>query len=322
MIRLFTAAIAVCVFTSLTVAQTSPMLMIKPWVQNETVNPVVEASQDAIFMPSVEGDANYDRNISIYETAARWRLDNQAEHSVTLGFEQTIIDGGRSGRIDLRNRVDQSLAVGIPLGETDEGWKFAMTAGFGYAGNNAYGDGDAWYGLGSFIASKQLDQNTSLQLLLVYDGNRSIFPDVPLPAVSYNVRHDDQLFYSLGLPFSTVVWTPMENLTVRATYVIPFSVNASATYRLIEDLDVYVSYDRAMYTFHDNNRHNQQRVFFSHHRVEGGVKWWSCDYAEFIVAGGIAFAQEYETGYHALDLDNGADLDNAPYIRLSLDMRF
>ena len=303
-------------------AQTGPSLMIRPWVELSQANPAVEADQNVLVMPGAEGERGYDASISIYETTARWRLDPAAEHSVTVGFQQTIVDGGSNAVIDLRNRVNQSVAIGIPLAQTDDGWQFALTAGIGYAGNNAYNDGDAWYGLGSFIVSKKLDESSSLQVLLAYDGNRSLWPDVPLPAVSYNKKVNDQLAYSLGLPYSSVVWRPIEKLTLAASYVLPTSARASATYELLDTLDVFASYDRALYVFHDNNLSGTRRVFFSHQRVEGGLRWRPCEYVDGVIAGGLAFEQEYQRGYDVRDLHNSAGLDDAPYVRFAVNVRF
>ncbi len=320
--RYLLTAMTAVLFTAAASAQTGPALMIRPWVQTDAFRPAVEAAQEAIVMPDAEGERGYDAAVSIYETIARWRLEPQAEHSVSVGFEQSIIDGGSNAVIDLRNRVNQSLAIGVPLAWTDDGWEFALTAGFGYAGNNAYGDGDAWYGLGSFIATKRLDASSSLQLLLVYDGNRGLWPDTPLPAVAYNHQVNEQLAYTVGLPYSSLLWRPVDRLTLRASYVLPTSVTAGATYELFDWLDAFASFDRRLYVFHDNALSDHRRVFFEQQRIESGLRWKPCDYAEAIVAAGLAFEQEYQTGYDVRDLHDSAGLDDEIYMRFGVNLKF
>jgi hypothetical protein len=65
-------ALLVLLTAAVASAQTSPVLMIRPWQNFEAGGPAVEVSQDAMVMPSVEGSTGYDASTSIYETSARW----------------------------------------------------------------------------------------------------------------------------------------------------------------------------------------------------------------------------------------------------------
>ena len=59
-----------------------------------------------------------------------------------------------------------------------------FTAGGGFAGDNAFTDGSAFYGLANVTAIHSLGDDRGYMLILDYNGNRSIFPDIPRPGSS------------------------------------------------------------------------------------------------------------------------------------------
>src|SRR5690606_6423645 len=120
------------------------------------------------------------------DARARAALSSTDPH-LRFGFDSTYINI-RSGDAALPERlVDQSLAVGFGITEFN-GWEVGAVVGGGYAGNNPYADSDALYGLASLIFSYKLDDTSSVQFIAEYDGNRTLWPDMPMPGIVYNHR--------------------------------------------------------------------------------------------------------------------------------------
>src|SRR5690606_4133680 len=127
--------------------------------------------------------------------------------------------------------VEVELLAGW-AGRLDAQWQLGVFGGLGYAGNNAFGDHEAYYALADVVLDYSLDDVSDWQFFLSYKGNRAYLPDVPLPAVAYYNRRNDALHYALGLPASSVVWRPAAQWTVHGRYLLPITVEAAVEYAL------------------------------------------------------------------------------------------
>ena len=293
-------------------AQTGSALLLKTWDEQKSA----EVRHSSLIL--ADGDSTGgDVDLRIHDASGRVRLDPEDERKRSLGFDFTYIDLGPSGS----RLVDQSLGFGFGLGRA-EGWEFALTAGLGYAGNNPFGDGTAFYGMGSLIASKELDERSNLQVILSYHGNRSIFPDVPLPAIAYSRRPSDTFQYTIGLPFSSMTWQPRERLTVDLRYAIPLTMDATVRYEVREDIELFAGFFNRFQGFWIDGESRERRTFFRQRRVEAGVRWAPSDLVSLAVAGGFAFDQELQTGFDARDLDTVSDLSDEPFVRLEAKFQF
>ncbi len=220
--------------------------------------------------------------------------------------------------------VDVSVAGSIarPL---DDGWLLQLTAGGGFAGDNAFADGSAYYGLANITAIKQLDDDSGYMLILDYNGNRSILPDIPLPGFVYYSRLNENVKYSVGLP-SSITWTPDDVTSARAV-LTPGGFAGSIEHELNAWITLYGRYDNRTRSFHLDSDDSNRRLFFRQTRVEGGVVWTgmqgdSLPGAEIRVAVGYAFDQEFSRGWDTRDDDTVRDISDEPYIRAALTMRF
>jgi hypothetical protein len=259
-----------------------------------------------------------------YEGAGRVNLATLHEPGAAAGFKLHYLDfdaDGAAGSVVPDELTHQSLGAGAWLGEWT-GWQIGVTAGAGYAGNEPYEDGDAWYAHANLVARHQVDDNSHWFVTLNYDQSRTIFPDVPLPGVGYQRRVSDRLIYTLGLPFSTVFWRPTEALFINASYLPPFDGQVKVTYAISRQVRLFGGYESNLLAFHTEPQRKNDRTFFEQRRVEGGVKWLPCDYAEFVLAGGLAFDQQLSRGFDARDLNDEIELDDEPYIRGGITVRF
>ena len=101
-----------------------------------------------------------DVTIQQYDVFGRWRLDDSRKLNPTLGFAHLQLDVDLPG--DDWHLADQSIGFGSPLYQFQNGWFIAAAAGIGYAGNEPYGDANAYYGKGTFILGTELGPGETL----------------------------------------------------------------------------------------------------------------------------------------------------------------
>src|SRR5687767_13364105 len=218
-------------------AQTNSALLVTPFPKEETH--VSETT--ALFLEGghiAESDVDEDFQLGVYGSTGRFRLIPGELKSPRIGYDFTYLDL-HTGFDALPERlVDQSVAVGFPVAQIDE-WIFGASLGVGYAGDGGFGDGDAWYGLASAVAFRQLDERTGLAFFLDYDGNRTFLPDVPLPGFAYIKQVQDRLRMTIGMPISSLEWTPNDRLTIEVAYLIPEDIRLDVGYELLNNVVLF-----------------------------------------------------------------------------------
>ncbi len=214
---------------------------------------------------------------------------------------------------------DQSVAAGFSFGQVD-GWAPAFTIGGGYSGDTPYGDGSAWYAKSAAGITRQLDKTSRLSLALDYDGNRSVLPDVPLPVIAYSgMLPEKNILFTVGFPVNGFVWTPTERVTVEANFVILYSATASVNYELNKQWKLFAQYDSRTTAYHlDELEGSNDRLLFEQKRLELGMKWFPCQAATLVLAGGYAFDQQFTVGFDSRDSHDLVELESAPYVRAGL----
>lgn len=301
-------------------AQTGPALMLKPFPEGQTA----EFWTDIIATDNGETDnqtPNVDVDLTIFDLEGRWRITGEDERNVTIGTALTHIDINTSFALLPDAFTDHSVGVGFNVGECHE-WQIDAVVGFGYAGSNAYGEGNGWYGMADIILTKELDEDSTLQFLINYDGNRTIWPDVPLPAIAYNHKVDDTLWYTAGVPFSHVTWKPAHGWTVEVDYAVPFNLAAKVDYAVTETFHVFTAYDKRLDAFVLSGDVDDRRYLFEQSRLEIGFHWEPCANFWIEVAAGQAFAMEFERGFDTRDTNNITELDDESYLRFAARVGF
>ncbi len=301
-------------------AQTGPALMIKPFAEGQTVEGwssvmLLEDGETTDQSPDVDVD------LVIVDAAGRWRITGEDQRNITVGAAITDINISTNFAMLPDDFTDQSFAVGFNVGQWQD-WQIDAVAGFGYAGSNAYDDADGLYAMADLIFTKELDENSQLQFMIDYNGNRTIWPDLPLPAIAYSHKVDDTLSYTVGVPFSHITWKPAAGWTIDLDYAVPFNFGVKADYQLMEGLHVFGMYDKRIeaFVFDDDKEH--RRFFFEQSRLEGGVRWEPCANFGVEVAGGYAFGMEFERGFDVRDTSNIVELEDEPYLRVAIDVEF
>lgn len=298
-------------------AQTSSALILVPWGADDRV----EVANSTWF--GYDGNAgNGGADVDLFGLSSIGRVRPSTEHADwAVGFKYRHLGIDTADAALPERLIDQAVAGGFKMGTIDR-WEWGFVAGLGYAGNAPYNDGDAWYAVGSLAASTKLDHGATLTLLLDYDGNRNVLPDVPLPGFAYAHQFNDTLRYTVGLPINSVAWTPDDRWTVRGLWVIPFGFGVDVDYRLTDDWTLFGGYNSQTTGYHIQGDDENRRLFFEQRRIEIGARWKVGAAADLAGAVGYAFDQSFERGYDLRDTDTIRDLSDEPYFRLALNFRF
>jgi len=217
-------------------AQTGPALLLKP---NLSETEMLENRADALFLnqgSTSNGGADY--QMQIYEVTGRFREERE-NFIPRIGWELTYIDQHSSDKtlpaLD-KGLTDVSVAAGVELGQFSD-WTAGLTVGLGYAGDTPFGESDAWYGKATLIAGRKLDKDTDLAFVLDYDGNRTIWPDLPLPGLEYRKQYDPHLSYTIGVPVIAATWKPNDVFLVDITWTMIDQFDARAEVQACSQVD-------------------------------------------------------------------------------------
>ena len=231
-LRYSLVSLFLCVLSATTAyAQTASTILVVPWQTDEAAQFYVNN------WSQTEGKAkqsDQDVRLTRYVAVGRWQLDygNPQKPAAAVLFHQL---NTHSDDPAIPDRLVDVSAAGSMLFDLDDDKTLQVTLGAGYAGDNAFGDGRAYYGIADLIVTQPIDENHGYKFLLTYNGNRSIFPDLPLPGFAYYGVLDGSQ-YAVGFPASTITIFPNAKTRLQATYIIPWNINANARYDLADGL--------------------------------------------------------------------------------------
>ena len=313
-------ALSLLLITFDALAQSGPTLLLEPWPKEK----FLEFSADAILQSTGETeDTNEDVRIHTYESTGRLRLFPGNVASPRIGHDFTFLDISTDDPRIPDQLTDQALSVGLAFAQFD-GWIAGITAGAGYAADSAYDDANAFYGKATLIFGKEFNKNHAWAIVLDYDGNRTIFPDVPLPGVAYSFKVPEREFeFVVGFPVNSVLWRPNDQWRLEATYTVTDRFDARVGYAFAREWNLFGRFETRFNAFHlEELEEDNDRLFFSQRRAEVGIQWTPRESLGFTIAGGYAFAQEFAVGFDYRDLEHVNELSDEPYLRLGLELRF
>ncbi len=299
-------------------AQVGSALVAVPWQPGKTLS----ATNYFIGFESESDGAGFDTDLSRGVSFGRFRNDPQDPAGLSFGwlYDHTQID--TADPVLPERLVSAAFAAGLGLGEIGDGWNVSVSVGGGFAGDLPFADEDAWYGVGSVVATKPLDQRTALTLIVDYDGSRAIWPDIPLPGIQYTIIESRSLRYSFGLPFSTLFYQPDDRWTFNVRYIIPIGGTAEVEFKIDDRWTAFGSYTSTTRGYHLDGDDDNRRLFFEQDRLEAGVRYAPADGWEWTFSGGWAFDQSFSRGFDVRDDVTVRELDDAAFLRLGLDFSF
>ncbi|MEM8781515.1 MAG: hypothetical protein AAGE65_01550 [Planctomycetota bacterium] len=308
------ALLALLVFPA--AGQTNFALLTSPW---DAAGPIDQVAGYLFIPTETDSPDSADLDLNILRTGGRFRPDRESPQKLTFAYELTHLDLGTSDPLLPERLNDVAVAGGMILGQFeafDNRWQWGGSVGFGHASTNPFGDGSGWYALGSAFASTRLSPTTGLTLGVDFDGNRTVFPDIPLPALVYSNRLSEQFTFVVGFPLNRIVYTPSDRWTfIVAAAGIAFE--ADAFYKLTDSVTLFAKYGGDTDGFQLADEDSDERLFFSAQIIEGGVQYTFDTGVTFSVSGGLAFDQEFEQGFDLRDTDNVRDLDDAGFVRVA-----
>ena len=300
-------------------AQTGSTLMLKPWAPEK----LAEAQGSGIFENQGHTSNGNDFQLSMYESYGRVRMFPGKEASPRIGYDFLALDIDSNDPALPDQLYDQSISAGTFVWQQN-GWVAGVTAGVGYAGDSPFGDGNGWYYLASIGIGKELDKahESILAFVIDYDGNRTLFRDIPLPGVEYVYRFDPTIRFTVGLPVTGVLWTPIDKLTIEANYTLTDRFDASVTYDVVKQFSVFGRLDTRREAFWIDGADGDDRLIFQQRRVEAGVKFNPIENLSIVASGGYAFGQEFSFGWSERSSDEVADVSDELFFRVGLELQF
>jgi hypothetical protein len=309
--------LALCLLAAPAFAQTRSGLMLIPMPPEEVADLKLEVNQ---YLQS-ETDTGFDYDMRLI--AARGRIllaPSDKRRSPRLGWDFLHIDTETDDPRIPDDLTEASVAVGFgfPAG----GWILGFTAGIGFAGDQAF-NGRGAYGLASISGTKRLGERDILQLGLDFDGNRPIFPDVPLPVAIWTRIWSAKLRTSLGFPFLGIQWKPADWFSFSFRGVPGIFQTGDVTFHVHEKWDLFVRYRGANFRFFiDNFSNDNRRLFYTEQRAEFGITWRPTNEMDVIFTVGWAFEREYSVGWDVRDTSTLARLDETALFGLALQFNF
>jgi hypothetical protein len=297
--------------------QSSPGDLLRPW---PSVDQTLELGATATFFEKghiKEDDNGTPFQLRQYESAGRYRFRTDLLANPSIGYEGLFLDLKTRNDAVPQNLSDFSIGAASPLHQWENGWYVVAAAGIGYAGEEMFSDSDGAYGKATVLLAKDFDKETSLLFALSYDGNRVLFPDIPLPAIAFTKQLLPELQLAVGFPYNTITFKPIPTLKIEATALIG-SLSGKIEYDLSKHFRVYGSFDSFSRAFNVPDLSGHDRLFFEQRRLELGVLWNPVKNLGVTLAGGYAFAQEFSTGFDILDTDKVYKPSDEPYLRFGL----
>jgi hypothetical protein len=283
--------------TTPTAAQSDPSILSRPWGESSRY----AETEDKLFFinGSHARGTSSDLDVFLWDSQGRIKFDSQDQNPrFVLGYHVLTIGTDTPLTAIPTALNDVSIVGAIQLGELVSGWQFSLTGGMGSANDDHWENSDSFYGIGAIEASHKLSQEQSLVIGFSYNGNRTIFPDVPLPYGMYTSRVSPTLTYSIGVPVSMVIWEPIPDqpLILKFTYFVPSNVAIEADYKINEQLGVFAEFSREINGFYLDGTDNT-RLFYDITRIVTGVRANLMPLLELRAGVGWAFDQEFSRGF-------------------------
>ncbi|NOT02250.1 MAG: hypothetical protein HOP29_16710 [Phycisphaerales bacterium] len=226
--------------------------------------------------------------------------------------ERTAVDlHGRFTLLDMETRalLPESFFEKLPdslwdvrLGGTfrhklDNGWTAGGGLTLGSASDHPFASADESVLQASAFVRVPVDERDSWLFLLYTSNTWDLEPFVPLPGIGYSFKRGDLFEGTIGAPYTSLQYRPIDRLTLEASYLMPRTVHARAGYRLFEPLELFATFDWDNQSFFRHDRsHRDHRLVYDEKRVMGGIDWRLGENVNLTLAAGYAFDRFFFEG--------------------------
>ena len=293
-------------------AQIDPSILQQPWLAEPHW---AQTYDDMLFTDQghTKG-ANLDTSIFWWDSSGRIKLDrNNSTPNLVIGYK-VLANAVTSDDPRLNGNLwDIGLVAGGPVGQLGDGWDVSVLGGVGTA-NDGHWNSETLYGIGAVNVAHRIDANQTLHLGLDYNGNGLLYPDIPLPYLTYVHTVNDRLNYSIGAPRSALHYRPFERVILDLNYAYPINTTARAEFVLIENVRLFIQYSRNTDATHLNGTEHE-RLFYHLERALTGVRWIT-KWFDASLGVGYMLDHGFRSGFDIRATDKVANVSEEPFVSL------
>jgi hypothetical protein len=208
----------------------------------------------------------------------------------------------------------------------ENNWIGSINLSVGSASDKPFNSWDEMYiRATALLRVPQGENNAWLFSILYANDERFLFglSGIPIPGIAYQWVPSKYFQAIIGIPFTSVQFRPVEQLTFDAQYIPVRRVRARTTYVVFAPLRLWLQFDwdSEHYALADRDDKND-RLFYYEKRVTAGIRF-DLRHVGVEIAGGRIFDRLYFTGETYSDHnENRIDVDNGWFGAAQLSLRF
>jgi hypothetical protein len=159
---------------------------------------------------------------------------------------------------------------------------------------------------------------------LNYSNTRDFLNNIPIPGIAYSRYHNRQLQTLIGVPLSTVRWTPTDKITAQAAYILMRTLHAKASYKLSDALSIYTAFDWQNKSYLRANRDDRDdRLLYYEKQILAGIDWTFSKNVKLNLHGGYSFDRFIYEGEDYDDRDqNRISITDGPFAAITTHLKF
>jgi hypothetical protein len=206
----------------------------------------------------------------------------------------------------------------------DNGWIGGGTLHIGSASDRPF-DGlrETTFGATAFLRVPQGEHNAWL-FSLNFSTNSEVLNYIPIPGIAYFWAPAPWFQATVGFPFASIMYRPMDDLTIQLSYALLTTFHTRVTYRVAPQFKVFGAFDINNESYLLFDRPNiQDRFYYFDMRLTGGLQYELSRRAFLELSGGYAFDRHYfeghsitQTGFDRVDVGAG------PFVGLQVHVNF
>jgi hypothetical protein len=208
----------------------------------------------------------------------------------------------------------------------ENGWIGGVNVSLGSASDEPFASADELIVRGVALLRVPHGQRNAWLLSLLYTSGEEYVAglrDVPIPGIAYQYAPSDRFLAIVGIPFSTVEYRPLEQLTLEALYVPLRRVRARVTYALFRPLRLYAGFDwDSDVHFLADRADEDDRLYYYEKRLTAGARF-DLQQVGVEVSGGRAYDRFYFEGERYSDRrHNRIDVADGWFVSARVNVRF
>jgi hypothetical protein len=159
---------------------------------------------------------------------------------------------------------------------------------------------------------------------LNYSTISEFLPGVPIPGVAFFYNPNEWFQATIGFPFASITWRPMEDFTVTASYAPITNMHLKATYRLMPALSIYGGFDWEYESYFLADRlDDREKFWYADQRASVGVQYKATESIKIDLSTGYEFNRFYFEGRNYSDNHfNRVDVGSGPFAAFRVALQF